>query len=350
MTTSPRTAHLVGSGPGRNATDFMTTAWDILGPRLRTMPDGETGERADWIGYLMTRLTALGAVTVVRPGAGTCYEDTPRYGLALGSTLTPGQVERCTPLERAYTGYAAFERIRAAGGRPGVAYQIGIPSPADIAYLAFGPDGVHNHTDIYGPLLDGIAGQIAGMARPDITFQLETAAAVHDTGYAAEEAQPKTAAEWAARLADLPRLVAAIGVTATYGVHLCFGDVGHKARTIVPDLRPLVLLANELGASMPPGHFDYLHMPMAAGDIPPRQDGLFYEPLADLDLPPGVRFIAGFVHQDLELDEHLRLRGQIEHLTGFPVDVAAPCGLGRYPHPDQAYTVMGKCRDVADAA
>src|SRR5690606_42032480 len=54
-----------------------------------------------------------------------------------------------------------------------------------------------------------------------------------------------------------------------------------------------------------------------------------YAALAELRLPPEVRFAAGIVHEGRELDELRRLRNRIETLVGRPVDVAAACGLGR---------------------
>ena len=56
MTTSdqrggPQGVHLVGSVPLENAEQVFRTANDILGSRLRRIPDGETGVRTNWIGW-----------------------------------------------------------------------------------------------------------------------------------------------------------------------------------------------------------------------------------------------------------------------------------------------------------
>src|SRR6202007_2624931 len=47
-----RNIHLVGSVPLANACDVFTTVSAALGPRLLRIPDGETGERSDWIPHL----------------------------------------------------------------------------------------------------------------------------------------------------------------------------------------------------------------------------------------------------------------------------------------------------------
>ena len=47
-----RHVHLVGSVPLRDAREVFTTVSAALGPRLKRIPDGETGERSDWITWL----------------------------------------------------------------------------------------------------------------------------------------------------------------------------------------------------------------------------------------------------------------------------------------------------------
>ena len=48
----PRDVHLVGSVPGESAAEVFETVSAALGPRLKRIPDGETGPRADWITWL----------------------------------------------------------------------------------------------------------------------------------------------------------------------------------------------------------------------------------------------------------------------------------------------------------
>jgi hypothetical protein len=48
----PRSVHLVGSVPGTGAADVFERVSAALGPRLKRIPDGETGKRADWITWL----------------------------------------------------------------------------------------------------------------------------------------------------------------------------------------------------------------------------------------------------------------------------------------------------------
>src|SRR2546430_1542841 len=45
----PRDVHLVGSVPGESAAEVFEKVSAALGPHLKRIPDGATGERADWI-------------------------------------------------------------------------------------------------------------------------------------------------------------------------------------------------------------------------------------------------------------------------------------------------------------
>jgi hypothetical protein len=47
-----RNVHLVGSVPMASAREVFETVGAALGSRLRSIPDGETGRRLDWITWL----------------------------------------------------------------------------------------------------------------------------------------------------------------------------------------------------------------------------------------------------------------------------------------------------------
>ncbi len=49
-------AHLVGSLPGVDAEDAMDAALGHLAPHLRSLPDGETGDRRNWIIHIIEAL------------------------------------------------------------------------------------------------------------------------------------------------------------------------------------------------------------------------------------------------------------------------------------------------------
>jgi hypothetical protein len=64
-------------------------------------------------------------------------------------------------------------------------------------------------------------------------------------------------------------------------------------------------------------------VPLAAAAEPPIEEASM-----NPDQPDHVRFIAGSIHETLDLDAHRDLLGRIEEKDGRELDVAAACGLG----------------------
>jgi hypothetical protein len=109
-----------------------------------------------------------------------------------------------------------------------------------------------------------------------------------------------------------------------------------------------VLLANAVTSRWPSGRpLRYVHAPLAAAADPPPASQAFYRPLAGLKLGHGVRFVAGFVHEDQDEATQFRIREMIEDAVGRPVDISASCGLGRR-QPDAARAAMERIRLLLD--
>ena len=90
-----RKAHLVGSIPGASATEAMEAALSRLGPHLLTLSDGETGQRAWWIGACIGNLGSNPDVEVSGGGQHdfSSYDDVPQYRIREGATLSAANLE-----------------------------------------------------------------------------------------------------------------------------------------------------------------------------------------------------------------------------------------------------------------
>ncbi|MFF4403307.1 hypothetical protein [Streptomyces sp. NPDC001404] len=109
------------------------------------------------------------------------------------------------------------------------------------------------------------------------------------------------------------------------------------------DAQPLVLLANAVADGFPDGRvLDYVHAPFAAADKPGSFNPQWYRPLEALTLPSSMRFVAGFIHESISINDHRILLDMIERFARREVDVAAACGLARRPDPAQAWDAMDK--------
>jgi hypothetical protein len=336
-----RRTHLVGAWPGRNPEHAMETALKHLAPHLHRMTDGETGDRVLWSTPAIESFRANPDVEMVVDGDWTGYDDVAQFRVRDGVTLNPDHIR--LPYARAFEGsFPAFKFLRDRYGRPDLRFQVGLPAPLDTAVFTFGETAFAD-ASIVDALMEATQREIRRIHETggdEVIFQIEAVVEMIAVAQADDEAQPQVAAQMAGHIGS----VAAGAPEGTrFGIHLCVGDFRHEAYGKMRDVRPLVLLANAIARGWPKDRpLDYIHAPFAAAAEPPIPDKKFYTPLSDLDLPDDTRFVAGFIHESLDLEAHRELLKRIESLTGREVDIAAACGLGRRPTPDQAWDAMRK--------
>jgi len=341
MTTSTtrRDAHLVGSYPAPDADAAMEQAVGTLGDDLRTLPDGETGPRFHWIIHIIEALRTHPDLELQRDGDWSDYDRTPVFRERKGHRLTADTLD---------LGYArAYEESRPAferhgGGR---AFQAGIPGDLDMALFVLGPRGALRRRR---PFTDATLREIRAIhaqAGDGVVFQLELPIELVAVARTPKPLQPVVATLLARGVAQL---AAQSPQGARFGVHLCLGDMNHRAFARMRDTAPLVALANAIVARWPDGRpLEYLHAPFAAAEEPPPTAPRWYAPLDGLRLRPGTRFIAGFAHEDQDLGEQRFVQELVERSLGGPVGVSTSCGLGRRT-PEAAGRALERVRELAN--
>jgi len=297
------------------------------------MSDGETGERKNWIIHIVEGFRAHPDLEVAREGDWSDYDKTPRFRVAKGKHLSPDAID---------LGYAAafkanygiFKALRQRYDHPALAYQVGIPGDLDLTLFAFGPAGILTRRR---PFTEATVREITAIQREagdDVVFQIEVPAELVFVAQMPPPLRPLVARYMASGIRRLAKLSPS---GTRFGIHLCLGDMNHRALTRMSDVGPVVLLANAIGRGWPAGRpLEYVHAPFAAANIAPVLDEPWYAPLSKLALPPGTRFVAGCIHEDLTVDEQRSLIQLIEKRLGTRVDLATACGLGRR---DQAAAV-----------
>ena len=317
-----RRAHLVGSIPAADAGEAMGLAVDRLGARLDHLPDGETGERRNWIGSLIDGFQHHPAFEIVRKGDSSDYDATPRYRVRAGERLYGAALD----LGIAAAARASLPVYRARRAEAGQGFQVGIPGAIDLAMFTFGPAGVPRYSGRFAEALAGAMHEVHALVGQDVLFQVEIPAEQVLLTRAPRPARKALAGVLARRVADL---VLGAPAGARFGVHLCLGDLNHRALGRMGDAEPFVLLANALAERWPASRpLEYVHAPLAAAVEPPVDDARFYRPLRDLRLG-GARLVAGYAHEGQDLAVQRRIRGYVEDAVGRPVDVSTSCGLGR---------------------
>lgn len=331
-----RRMHVIGSYPAPTAEEAMRELLVRAGPHLAYLPDGETGERRDWIVHIIAGLRDHPDLEVRREGDWSDYGDQLNYRVRRGHRLSGDTLDFGHA-----TAYSAarpvFESLRAEHGRPGLAFQVGIPGDLDMAMFTLGRTGPFTHRR---PFTDAAVHEITrihAQAGSQAVFQLEVPAEQVFVAMAPGPLRPAVARWTGGGVAGLARRAPE---GARFGIHLCLGDLGHKALTRIGDASPLVTLANAIARSWPAGRpLEFVHAPLAAGDEPPSLAAAFYAPLAGLRLPVGTRFVAGLLHESRTTDELRGVLAAVDRAVGHPVDVAASCGYGRRSREDALRTL-----------
>ena len=321
-----RMAHLVGSLPGEDAEQAMSGALQVLGPRLRSLPDGETGVRRNWIISIIEDLRGHPDLELAKQGDWSDYDETPSLRVRRGHTLYGANLD-FGHVAAVRASLPVFHRLREHYGLPNLVFQSGVPSDLDLAMFTLGPAGALRHRRAFTEAtLTEIRG-VRSVAGPDTVFQIEMPVELVLLAKAPHRAVGLLAGRLAA---GITRLVAAAPTGSVFGLHLCLGDMNNKAFGTMRDVTPLVELSNAITRRWPSHQrLSYVHAPFAAADQPATTDTGFYQPLTRLRLPEGTGFAAGFAHESQSLADQIVVRNQIEHRLGRSVDISAACGLGR---------------------
>lgn len=315
----------LGTIPSASVEDAVSWMLDAAAPRLWSIPDGEPGERNNWIKPVIDAFRGSPALQLTVDGDWSSYSSLPEFRIRPGASLSADDL----PLPyaaNARTSWPIVRELCERHGRSDLPFQVDIPSDLHMTRFTFGAEGLEQRPLFAAATVREIAA-IREQIGDDVVFQISAPAEMVFTTLAPADGQAAVAAEMARGLADL---VAATPPGTRVGVHLCHGDMNHVALGGMDTTAPLILLANALADAWPDGRpFEYLHAPLAAGQTPPPLDAAFYAPLGDLRLPAGTRFVAGLAHEDQSLGDQLIALAHVDAALGQAADVATTCGLGR---------------------
>src|SRR6059058_1696844 len=125
----PFGSHLVGSVPLGSADEVFRALAGALGDRVRRIPDGETGPRADWIVWQYPVLSSRPQFEVGPPGPDH-YRPLPRLQLKPGTPASELTFDSLGYAEAARSSYAVFARLKRDGVvPPECRFQVSLPTP-----------------------------------------------------------------------------------------------------------------------------------------------------------------------------------------------------------------------------
>jgi hypothetical protein len=337
-----RSAHLVGSTPFTDADEALDIFFTRLAPHLRTIPDGETGDRQNWIQGLLDSFALHPDLEPARPGDWSDYDRTPTYRVRRGHRFSSRRLDLgyARHFEASWPRFQARREAAGDDARPDLAFQVGIPGDFDLAIFTFGnPVAALRYRSVFRNATLRDIRAIHTRAGDEVVYQVEVPA---ELVFLTRLPGPMLAPAARFLASGICRLAREAPEGSRWGIHLCLGDMNHRAYGRLQDVAPIVALAEAIIRGWPSGRrLEFLHAPLAAADEPPPVEATFYAPLARLatSLPAGTRFIAGIVHEERTLDEQRELLAGLDDLLGTPVDVACSCGLGRRSRDDALATI-----------
>ena len=324
-----RYVHLVGSVPLADAHEVFATVSEALGPHLKRIPDGETGDRSDWITWLepvfannpaleksdeLFRIHATGTARI-------------RYRVKPGKKALDVVFDNLFYADVAKQSYAEFAALKRAGRiLHNVRFQIDLVPAHSVIWL-FLQDDLHKPLDpVFNEALKREIDKIAASLPHDqIAIQFDVASAVfarlqRNEPNAYGQNRGEMLKSFSHILTDLAEHVPA-DIELLF--HFCYGDSNHKHVVEPIDMADMVDVANRLAADIK-RPINLIHMPVPRD----RTDDAYFAPLARLRLKPETELSLGLVHfTDGVAGTRKRLATAERHAKGF--SIATECGFGR---------------------
>lgn len=261
--------HLVGSVPFSNCTEVFERVGSLFGKNLLSLPDGETGERLGWLGWL----EPIFADNPHFENTGQRFsprangkETTNKYRLKPGVNSKEVRFKNLPQVQVAKDSYSEFKRLKQAGKiAPHVRFQVSIAGPISVIrrFLADESEQDAVQPAYEQALIQAVHEITASIPPSELAIQWDVASAVFE---ALERGAPtrhgQTRSEMMRRFVDR-HVHMGMGVPPDVHLlfHLCYGDASH-VHSIEPASTALLVeftngLSAEIGRTI-----ELVHMPV----------------------------------------------------------------------------------------
>jgi len=327
--TAVRGIYLVGSVPLASTAEVFQTIGAAFGSRIARIPDGEVGERSDWISHLEglfrdhPDFERSDEVFSVHAAAAKRH----RYRLKAGKAPQDVAFGNLGYADNARASYAEFASLRDAGKiAPGTRFQVDLVPAHSVLWLFVveqqqpALDAVYNAALVRE--IDAITGAIP---HGDLAIQLDVASAVFAR---LERGEPtvygQTKAEMVERFSSIiADLADRVPADVELLFHFCYGDANHRHAVEPTDMGDMVEMANRLAGKVA-RPIQLIHMPVPRE----RSDAAYFTPLRRLALGPGTELALGLVHYTDGIEGTMR-RMDAARPFAARYAVATECGFGR---------------------
>ncbi|HLG46133.1 MAG TPA: hypothetical protein VKY24_07830 [Reyranella sp.] len=320
--------HLIGSVPLGSTEEVFRTLSQELGPHLRRMPDGETGERSRWVYFQGQMLRAHPAMEIdptvpLYPFVqwdGKVVREIAQ--VRFKPCVDPDTVAFETGYDKAAAdSYEVFKRLRQSGAiAAGTRFQVSLPTPHSSGYLYVSGPARQTYFRVYErALLKALANIVATIPAQDLAVQWDVCQEV----LAFEGYFKDRPADYKQQtFAMLGRLGDAVPAGIELGYHLCYGSPADEHLVQPKDAAILVEMLEGIAAAIR-RPIEFFHIPVPKERI----DDAFYAPLKAWKRPAGTELYLGLLHHNDEAGDRKRVAVARKFISDF--GLSAECGWGR---------------------
>lgn len=295
---------------------------------VRRIPDGETGERQNWIFYQLQKFwqtPGLEQADSGNPEEG--YQALPKVRLTEGTTAQDVDWPDLGYAMAYQDSYAKFRQLREEGVIPsGVRFQAQYPTPlASINGWVVPEEQAQLEPSYERALFADLDTLLGAVPHEDLAVQWDVAVefGLLETGFDPIEGQ-----DFNGIVARLVRCVDQVPADVPVGLHLCYGDYQHQHFVQPESLATQVRVSNAV-ASGAGRSVSWLSFTVPQS----RADAGYFAPLADLEVPPDTELYLALVAYHPEDQESGTTAQQIrlvdELLGSREWGICTECGMAR---------------------
>ncbi len=318
--------HLVGSVGLEDAETVFRALATHVGERSPRYPDGETGKRGYWIRWQQHVLDDNPQFEKANASTEFAhFKDTverPVYRVRADVSPSDLRLGSLGYAEEALASYAIFTRLKSEGIIPSsVRFQVSLPTPVAFVSGFIAQEHRSLVEQTYEQALQAeIDRMVAEIPNQEFAIQWDVCYEVvgHDGGFGLHYDKVLEGS-----LERLARLISSIPPSVELGVHLCYGDPGHKHIIEPQDTATCVKFANGMSAAVTRA-VQWIHLPVPRG----RDDSAYFVPLQSLQLQPETMLFLGLVHYTDGIDGTTRRMATAQQVIA-QFGIATECGFGR---------------------
>lgn len=318
----PTSTLLVGSIPLGNAAEVFGAISSTLGRYLSRLPDGETGERSNWIAW---QRKVFAAVPQLEPTEKRerDYQLSPPFRLKPSAKAEDVVFGPLGFYDEAIRSYSAFTRLKSEGViAAGKRFQLCLPTPfaPAFSFIAY-----QSQNEIYPRYEAAVLSELTAIAKAIPANELAVQWDIATEMSIWEELYVPTFTDWRNEvIRRIVRLGEAVPEGAELGYHLCYGSMNNKHWKEPVDTGKLVEVAN-LVTGLQQRHIDWWHLPVPID----RDDVAYFAPLAHFERSPATELYLGLLHlSDGVSGAMRRATAARQFVNSF--GISAECGLGRW--------------------